>query len=202
MKKWLPVSDTLLEMIVLHLPSPKVAQKYRTAHLYEGPQDDVSAVAMKNCDPKGPLMIYISKMVLTSDQGRFYAFGRVFSGTISSGQKVRVMGAKYKLGTKDDLYEKSINKTFLVMGGRVEPISDVPCGNTVALSGIDQCLIKTGTITNIDNSEAHPIRSMRYSVSPIVSVSVKPKLATDLPKLADGLRKLSKSDPLVVYSFE
>ena len=38
MSKWLPAADTLLEMMVLHLPSPRTAQKYRTAYLYEGPQ--------------------------------------------------------------------------------------------------------------------------------------------------------------------
>jgi hypothetical protein len=36
----------------------------------------------QNCDPNAPLMMYISKMVPTSDKGRFYAFGRVFSGKV------------------------------------------------------------------------------------------------------------------------
>lgn len=44
MKKWLPVDDALLEMFVVHLPSPITAQKYRTELLYEGPQDDEAAV--------------------------------------------------------------------------------------------------------------------------------------------------------------
>lgn len=104
MSRWLNAADTLLEMMVLHLPSPRTAQKYRTAYLYEGPQDDECAVAMRACDPKGPLMIYISKMVPSPDKGRFYAFGRVFSGTVSSGQKVRIMGANYKHGNKHDLH--------------------------------------------------------------------------------------------------
>ena len=38
----------------------------------------------QNCDPNAPLMMYISKMVPTSDKGRFYAFGRVFSGKVRS----------------------------------------------------------------------------------------------------------------------
>jgi elongation factor 2 len=37
------------------------------------------------CDPKGPVMVYISKMVPSSDKGRFVAFGRIFSGTVSAG---------------------------------------------------------------------------------------------------------------------
>ena len=201
MSKWLPAADCLLEMMVLHLPSPRQAQKYRTSYLYEGPQEDIIAEAMRACDPKGPLMIYISKMVPSADKGRFYAFGRVFSGTVGSGQKVRIMGANYKPGKKDDLYEKNITRTVLMMGRNVESIPDVPCGNTVALSGVDQYLIKTGTIASVEHPESHPIRSMKYSVSPVVRVAVRPKFPGDLPKLVEGLKKLSKSDPLVLCEF-
>merc|ERR1719219_1323250 len=95
MRNWLPAGEAMFQMIVIHLPSPVTAQKYRAEMLYEGPLDDQAAVAMKNCDPSGPLMMYISKMVPTSDKGRFYAFGRVFSGKIATGQKVRIMGPNY-----------------------------------------------------------------------------------------------------------
>lgn len=81
------------------------------------------------------------------------------------------------------------------MGRYIEPIPDVPCGNTVGLVGIDQYLMKTGTLS--DHPDAHTIRNMKYSVSPVVRVAVKPKNAADLPKLVDGLKKLGKSDPLV-----
>ena len=33
------------------------------------------------------------------------------------------------------------------MGRYIEPIEDVPCGNIVGLVGVDQFLVKTGTIT-------------------------------------------------------
>ena len=72
MARWINAADALLEMMVIHLPSPKVAGKYRTDYLYEGPKDDPIAIGMKNCDPKGPLMIYISKMVPTMDKSRFF----------------------------------------------------------------------------------------------------------------------------------
>lgn len=65
---------------------------------------------IKSCDPKGPLMMYISKMVPTSDKGRFYAFGRVFSGLVSTGLKVRIMGPNYTPGKKEDLYLKPIQR--------------------------------------------------------------------------------------------
>ena len=152
-------------------------------------------MAIKACDSKGPLMMYVSKMVPTTDKSRFFAFGRVFSGTIATGQKVRIMGPNYVPGKKDDFYEKTVQRTVIMMGRTVEHIPDVPCGNTVGLVGIDQYLLKTGTIS--DHVDAHCIRSMKYSVSAVVRVAVKPKNAADLPKLVEGLKKLSKSDPLV-----
>jgi elongation factor 2 len=38
---------------------------------------------------------------------------------------------------------------------------------------------------------------MKYAVSPVVRVAVSAKNAQDLPKLVEGLKKLSKADPLV-----
>merc|ERR1711876_167973 len=106
MRNWLPAGEAMFQMIVIHLPSPVTAQKYRAELLYEGPPDDVACMGIKNCDPEAPLMMYVSKMVPTSDKGRFYAFGRVFSGKIATGQKARIMGPNFVPGQKTDLYEK------------------------------------------------------------------------------------------------
>ncbi|KAL2294853.1 hypothetical protein Nmel_017991 [Mimus melanotis] len=198
MRRWLPAGDALLQMITIHLPSPVTAQKYRCELLYEGPPDDEAAIGIKNCDPKGPLMMYISKMVPTSDKGRFYAFGRVFSGLVSTGLKVRIMGPNYTPGKKEDLYLKPIQRTILMMGRYVEPIEDVPCGNIVGLVGVDQFLVKTGTITTFEH--AHNMRVMKFSVSPVVRVAVEAKNPADLPKLVEGLKRLAKSDPMVQVS--
>ncbi|CAM4556449.1 unnamed protein product [Lepidochelys olivacea] len=195
MRHWLPAGDTLLQMITMHLPSPVTAQKYRCELLYEGPPDDEAAMGVKNYDPKGPLMMYISKMVPTSDKGRFYAFGRVFSGIVSTGQKVRIMGPNYTPGKKEDLFLKSVQRTILMMGRYVEPIEKVPCGNIVGLVGVDQFLVKTGTITTFEH--AHNMRVMKFSVSPVVRVAVEAKNPADLPKLVEGLKRLAKSDPMV-----
>jgi len=195
MRKFLPAGDALLEMLVLHLPSPVQAQKYRVQTLYEGPEDDECAQAIKACDPNGPLMLYISKMVPTSDKGRFYAFGRVFSGTVRTGQKVRIMGPNYIPGKKEDLVVKPIQRTVLMMGRTTEAIDDCPCGNTIALVGIDQYLVKSGTITT--SEVAHNFKIMKFSVSPVVRVAVEAKNPSELPKLVEGLRRLAKSDPCV-----
>merc|ERR1711939_835500 len=187
-------------MIVSKLPSPRAAQKYRVENLYEGPMDDEAAQAIRACDKDGPLMMGVSKMIPTSDKGRFYAFGRVFAGTVATGQKVRIQGPHYKPGGKEDLNIKSIQRTVLMMGRTTEQIQDVPCGNTVALVGVDGYILKSGTLTALE--DCHNIADMKYSVSPVVKVAVKPKDGKDLPKLVEGLKKLSKSDPLVVCTSE
>merc|ERR1719472_219093 len=195
MRNWLPAGDAMFQMIVIHLPSPVTAQKYRAELLYEGPHDDAACMGIKACDSTGPLMMYVSKMVSTSDKGRFYAFGRVFAGKVATGQKCRIMGPNYVPGKKEDLFEKSIQRTILMMGGRVEAIEVVPAGNICGLVGVDQFLVKTGTISTL--KEAHNMKVMKFSVSPVVRVAVEPKNPADLPKLVEGLKRLSKSDPMV-----
>jgi elongation factor 2 len=200
MQKWLPAGDAILEMIVLYLPSPRTAQKYRANNLYEGPDDDECAVAMRACDPKGPLMMYVSKMVPTSEPGRFYAFGRVFSGRIETGQKVRIMGPNYVPGKKTELWIKNIQRTVIMMGARAEMVPSIPAGNTCGLVGVDQYLLKSGTITT--SEVAHNIKQMKFSVSPVVRVAVECKNNADLPKLIEGLKRLAKSDPMVQITQE
>lgn len=196
MQKWLPAADTLLGMIVIHLPSPLKAQKYRIDNLYTGALDDEAAMSIRQCNANGPLMMFVSKMVPTNDKGRFYAFGRIFSGTVRTNQVVNIMGPEYKKGSKADWFpKKKIQRTVLMMGRFVEQIADCPAGNICGLVGVDTFLLKSGTISTSDSAE--PFHAMRFSVSPVVRVAVTCKDASDLPKLVEGLRRLAKSDPLV-----
>ncbi|CAI6442614.1 AIS_HP2_G0011570.mRNA.1.CDS.1 [Saccharomyces cerevisiae] len=185
MRKFLPAADALLEMIVLHLPSPVTAQAYRAEQLYEGPADDANCIAIKNCDPKADLMLVDSTPSV-----------EFFAGTVKSGQKVRIQGPNYVPGKKDDLFIKAIQRVVLMMGRFVEPIDDCPAGNIIGLVGIDQFLLKTGTLTTSET--AHNMKVMKFSVSPVVQVAVEVKNANDLPKLVEGLKRLSKSDPCVL----
>ncbi|PVF98759.1 P-loop containing nucleoside triphosphate hydrolase protein [Serendipita vermifera] len=188
MHKFLPAEEALLEMIVIHLPSPLTAQEYRVQTLYEGPMDDEAAVAIRDCDPNGPLVLYVSKMIPTPEKGSFYAFGRVFAGTLKGGTKVRIQGPNYTHGRKEDLY---IESTVLVLGQHMEP-NDSPAGNLVGLLGIDKYLLNSGTITTLDTTAN--IRPMKLTVPPMIKISIDVEDAVDLPKLVDGMKQLSKSD--------
>jgi len=44
--------------------------------------------------------------------------------------KARIMGPNYVPGKKEDLYEKAIQRTILMMGRYVEAIEDVPSGKS------------------------------------------------------------------------
>ena len=61
-------------------------------------------------------------------------------------------------------------------------------GNTVAMVGLDQFITKNATLTLEKAEDAHPIKAMKFSVSPVVRVAVEPKVASDLPKLVEGTR--------------
>ena len=201
MQRWLPASQCLLDMISTHLPSPVTAQKYRVEKLYTGPMDDPIAASIRNCDPNGPLVLFISKMVPNKDKSRFLAFGRIFSGTVRQGQKVHVLGPNYTYGKKEDLYENATaQRVVIMMGRKIESFESVPCGNTVAIVGIDNYLSKSGTV--VSDLASYPIVSMKFSVAPVVRVSVQPKQMSDLPKLVEGLKKLCRYDTLVQCNVE
>ena len=128
MKKWLPAADALLELIVNHLPSPLEAQRYRVNNLYEGPLDDAAAIGIRECDKNGPLMVYISKMVSDPNcKTKFYAIGRVFSGTAEPGLNVRILGPEYKIGSENGVFMKRLTDCMCMIGEKPLSFEKVPC---------------------------------------------------------------------------
>jgi elongation factor 2 len=188
--EWLPASEALLEMVVTHLPSPVQAQAYRAEILYDGPLDDETAEAIRRCDPNGPTVMYIAKMVPNADYTRFFAFGRVFSGTVKPGQHVHVLQAG-----SDKSPVCRIQNTLSMLGKKMESVEFVPCGNTCAVAGVDKFLTKNGTLA--ESAGSKPIRSMKYSVSPVMRLAVAPANAADLPRFVEGLKRLAQFDPLL-----
>ncbi|KAI3677417.1 hypothetical protein L2E82_51702 [Cichorium intybus] len=203
MQKWLPCANTLIDMTICHLPSPGTAQVYRAEILYKGPPNDVYARAIRNCDPEGPLVLYVSKMIPASNNpGRFYAFGRVFAGRVSAGLEVTIMSADHVHGEKKDFPIRIVQNPAIWMGTLQQTVNHVPCGNTVVLYGLDEFFTKNATITQEKETGAHPIHPMRLPVFPVLRVEVKCKNPLDNLKLTQSLNFLSKSDPVVVCTTE
>jgi len=78
--------------------------------------DDECAEAICSCNQEGPLIFPKWYQPLIKDV--FCTFGRVFAGTVQTGQKVHIMGPSYgkKPGKKSDLFVKNIQRTVLMMG--------------------------------------------------------------------------------------
>ncbi|KAJ2508240.1 translation elongation factor 2 [Coemansia sp. RSA 2052] len=139
-------------------------------------------------------------MVPASDKGRSYAFGRMFLGTVKPGQKVHILGPNYTPGKHTDLFVTAMQRAVIMMGSSIELIDDCPAGNIVGLVGVDQYLLNSGTITTSET--AHSMKAIKFSVSPVVQVAVSVANPRDLPKLVEGLKRLSRSDPCVqCYSY-
>lgn len=78
--------------------------------------------------------------------------------------QVRIMGSNYIPGEKKDLYNKSVQRTVLCMGRKQDAVEDVPCGNTVALVGLDAFIQKNATLCDQTSTDAFPIKAMKFSV--------------------------------------
>ena len=201
LSKWINLADSMCKMFIIHLPSPKAAQRYRVSYLYEGSQHDVCAQSTRECDPKGPLMIYIFKTILTKDKKTSYVLGRLFSGTVSIGQKVRIVGYNnYKGSGRGEFSIKRVENIALTHGNSLRCFEDMPCGSIVALLWFERCFLKDGTIS--DHEEVCSIRSIKCSLSPLIRITVEPKDAINLPNFIESLRMLARSEPSITVTYE
>ena len=76
---------------------------------------------------------------------------------------------------------KIVQRTVIMIRGRVGHLNDTICRNTIALVGTDKLILKSGTITNIGNEDTHNINATKLSMSLVVRVaSANP---SDLPQI-------------------
>lgn len=200
-----PLAPILKRLIVDHLPNPIVAQKYRVDVLYDGPltDNDPGYLAIKNCDPNGPVIFFASLMTPADSKdlggGRFNAFGRIFSGTIKPGDRVTIMNENYEYGKKSNVvFNKNVPRVLKIVASKTYSLDSAQAGLIVALAGIDDHLIKSGTVTsNSDVTTLYPIKAVKFVVSPVVDLAIRVKNSQDIPKLAEGMKRLAKSDPII-----
>ena len=75
------------------LPIPALTSLPHTLPLA---QDGEVVEFMTSCNPRGPLVVHISKLFPKQDCSKFDAFGRIMSGTIRPGDRVR-QGGSYRV---------------------------------------------------------------------------------------------------------
>jgi elongation factor 2 len=180
-----PIHEVILDMVVDHLPSPKIAQKYRIPNIWRGENDSALGKAMIKTDENGPLSLMITKIIMDPHAGEV-AVGRMYSGKIERGNEVFVIGMPRS---------NRVQQVNLMVGADRIAVDHVSAGNIVAVTGIRDA-IAGSTVT--DDPEAEPFERIIHVSEPVVTVAVEAKHTKDLPKLIDVLRTVSKADPSIV----
>ncbi|KAE8680515.1 SNRNP200 protein [Hibiscus syriacus] len=160
-------------------------------------------LAMVDCDPSGPLMVNVTKLYPKSDCSVFDAFGRVYSGRIQTGQTLRVLGEGYSPDDEEDMTVKEVTKLWIYQARYRIPVSSAPPGSWVLIEGVDASIMKTATLCNVDlDEDVYIFRPLQFNTLPVVKTATEPLNPSELPKMVEGLRKISKSYPLAITKVE
>ncbi|KAJ1548336.1 hypothetical protein HK405_003625, partial [Cladochytrium tenue] len=206
-----PAASGFADLVVRCLPSPSDNAAAKVDHIWSGLEADDDGgnpallAAMRSCDPKGPLMIHVTKMYNSVDVSGFEAFGRVISGTVTVGMKVRVLGERYSPDDEEDMVVKDVEGLSVFQSRYKIKATSIPAGNWVLLTGVESSIVKTATITNLVPSEDEPVytfKPLKFNNMAVVKVAIEPVNPTDLPKMLDGLRKINRSYPILETEVE
>lgn len=180
-----PIHDVLLGMVVDHLPSPDVSQKYRVPSIWSGDIESVEGQGMINTDPDSPLAVMITNVSIDKHAGEI-ATGRVYGGTIEKGSEIYFVGSHGKARTQ---------QVGVYMGPERINTDKVPAGNIVAITGARNAMAGE-TVTSLGN-KIDAFEGIEHISEPVVTVAVEAKNTKDLPKLIEVLRQVGKEDPTV-----
>jgi GTP-binding protein len=103
----------------------------------------VKAIPPPAGDPNGPLQAQVMNLTYSDFLGRI-AIGRVFSGTLRRGADVGISKVDGKL------VPMRITKLFTFRGLERDEVEEVPCGDLVAVAGVEGIQIGE-TITDVEN---------------------------------------------------
>ena len=173
------------------------------ARCYSGLQDGKVAQAMLECDSQGPLMMHVVKLYASDDGQTFSAFGRIYSGTVRPGERVRVLGEGYSPeDDEEDMCIATVGAVAIPRGRIQTLVSRATAGNWVLLEGIEATISKTATIASLstkEDDEVHifaPLKFPQAGGDSVMKLAIEPLNPGELPKMVEGLRRISKAYPM------
>jgi elongation factor 2 len=179
-----PLDEVLLEIIITHLPSPKVAQAYRVPVLWKhGDLTTEAGKSMMACDPTGKVIGVCFGVVYDEHAGEV-AVLRMFSGTAEKGQQLYIASKK--------MYAK-VQQVGIYMGPDRVAAEKVTAGNIGAIVGMKDVYV--GETISMEPME--PFEQIKHYSEPVITKSIEVKEQKDLPKLIEALRSISKEDPTI-----
>lgn len=177
-----PLHQVVLDMIIKHLPNPVEAQKYRLGKVWKGDLNSEIGKGMLSCDTNGKLAMIVTKLFIDPHVG-FVATGRLFSGKIFKGKDVYLIGQRKK---------EKLQLVAVYKGIQRIPVGEITAGNIAAVVGIPDAF--TGETVCEPDAIIEPFEEIKHLFEPVVTKSVEPKNAMELPKLVDTLKKLGRED--------
>ena len=179
-----PLHKIILNMVVKHLPNPKVAQQYRIPNIWRGDLESQIGKSMTTCDGTGQVSMMITKIIVDPHAGEI-AVGRVFSGTLAKGHELYINGASGKF---------KVQTLAMMVGPDRIQVESIASGNIAAVIGLKSA-IAGSTVSQSPDME--PFEPMTHYTDPVVTLAIEAKHTSDLPKLIDVLKTVSKADPSI-----
>jgi len=180
-----PLHSAILDMAVMAIPPPHIAQRYRIPKIWKGEINSEIGKAMIDCDDNAPPVMFVTNTVVDPQAG-IVATGRLFCGTVTEGESLYLVGARQ---------EGRVQQVCIYMGPYREIVGSLTAGNIPALLGLEAA--RSGE-TLAKSKDVVPFEAMKYITEPVVTIAVEPKYSRDLPKLVDILKRLSIEDPNLV----
>jgi elongation factor 2 len=183
LSKKAPLHQVILDMIIKHMPNPKIAQNYRIDRLWSGDLNSEMGASMKTCNSKGKLAGVVTKVIQDPHAG-LVATTRIFSGSLKGGMEIHLVGQRKK---------QRVQQVSIYKGPKRINIEEALAGNIVGVVGLSDAF-SGETICSIEEI-IPPFESIKHVFEPVVTKSIEPKDVRDLPKLIDYLRQVNKEDP-------
>jgi elongation factor 2 len=184
LSKRAPLHQVVLDMVIHHLPNPKMAQKVRVPTIWKGDLESGVGKSMLAVNEKGPVAYMVTKIIVDPHAGEVAA-GRLFSGTIKRGMELWIGGMPNP---------NRVQTVAMIVGADRVPVEEITAGNVVACIGLKDA-IAGSTVSS--EKDMHVFERIVHYSEPVVTVAIEAKSTADLPKLVDALRSLSKADPSI-----
>ncbi|KAF9013346.1 P-loop containing nucleoside triphosphate hydrolase protein [Cyathus striatus] len=155
------------------------------------------------------------KVEVESQDGEvILGFARIYSGTIKLGSSIHALLPKYNLSRDSAspsnsklLITAKVEGLYVMMGRELVAVDYVRAGNIFAIKGLEGKVWRSATLcapgeTAVGHGGALKdclinLGAVNRQAAPIVRVALEPTHPADMPKLVDGLKLLSQSDPCV-----
>ncbi len=179
-----PLDEVLLEMIILHLPNPKIAQSYRIPVLWKnGDLNSEHGKTMLVCDSSGKVVGVVFGIVYDEHAGEVGVV-RLFSGSVEKGTQLYISSKKT---------HGKVQQVGIYMGPDRVSADKITAGNIGAVVGLKDVYVGETVSTDI----IEPFEQIKHYSEPVITKSIEAKEQKDLPKLIEALRGISKEDPTI-----